>query len=99
MRNRNKQIRTERVIEREIREFENSKKSEQTALVCAIFGVDMAYIEGNIGKTVLLWISCMFIVGIIWWLMNLTTYSKRVKSYNLNIEDSIEELEEELEKL
>lgn len=92
-----KRARTERSIERDIRELEGQKKNDGIALISAIFGFDMAYIEGNVGKTVLFYVSCFFFVGLFWWIYNLATYSKRVKEYNLNIDDDIEELEEELE--
>lgn len=61
--------------------FGNVKKDGGTALVCAIFGVYHFYI-GEIGKGILLILSCFVCVGAIWWFIVLLNAKKGVIAFN-----------------
>ena len=91
-------MKEKRKIERDIKKLEAQKKETTIALLAALFGCDMLYIEGSkaLGKSILLWVLCCFGIGLIWVVMNLISINKRVDEYNDDIEDQIEELENKL---
>jgi len=86
-------------IKQKIKKLDRSKLKISTAVIAWVFGLDMLYVEKSIGKTIAFYMSCLFLVGTIWWIINLVMLKSRVEEINEDIDDTIIELQKELHKL
>jgi len=64
--------------------FQSQKKDPTTALILAIFGFSLFYV-GKAGMGIMLIISCIFLVGLIWWVIEIINAKKRVEAINTQI--------------
>tara|TARA_R110002020_G_scaffold15980_1_gene56743 strand:- start:4 stop:312 length:309 start_codon:yes stop_codon:yes gene_type:complete len=84
---------SDRQIERHINKLESSMKKKDIAIIFWVFGLDMAYVEGNFLKCVLLWFSCFLIFGFLWHIINIVNISSRLDEVNYEFEEEIDHLE------
>lgn len=60
-------------------------KNPNTGIICAMLYVDRFYL-GSIGLGILIFalkfITCMFGIGIIWWIIDIVNIGKKVRQYN-----------------
>lgn len=92
---------TDRQLERQIVNLNNSKLTLSTAILFHLFlGAGVIYTKEKdaIIKFIVMWISIFFIIGLIYWLMILFNLSSNVEKYNDSVEDSIDLIETELNK-
>jgi TM2 domain-containing membrane protein YozV len=61
--------------------YATERKSPETALILAIFGLHYFYV-GKIGLGILMWISLFLVVGIVWWFIDLFRVKGIVHEFN-----------------
>jgi TM2 domain-containing membrane protein YozV len=61
--------------------YQGEAKSPDVGLICAVFGVYFFYM-GQIGKGIALLVSCMVIVGWVWWVITIVNAKKEVNAHN-----------------
>ena len=95
-------VRTEKQIKREIRNLELEKKDPTMGLLAGLLGFGYIYSGGTskLPISIVMWFTCLLAgAGLIWVLINAAQTPDAVKKSNMEIDDKIEELEEELEKI
>ena len=62
-------------------QFASEKKDRGTATILAIFTFDRFYL-GQIGLGMLKWVSCVVLIGFIWWIVDIFTAAGRADTLN-----------------